>query len=108
MDGAEPPTADAAVGRCGRIAGLSHRRNGLTRALSPSSRDNFALAVIAPNPLIEEFLKTAGSLPCADARKFASQTEPRIRIDTMTNSDTKRLLEASLHLIRCWKDSSSQ
>ncbi len=30
MDGAEPPPADAAVGRCGRLAVLSHGRNGLT------------------------------------------------------------------------------
>jgi hypothetical protein len=33
MDGAKPPPADAAVGRCGRIAGLSHRRNRLTGPL---------------------------------------------------------------------------
>ena len=30
MDGAKPPSADAAVGRCGRIAGLSYGRNGVT------------------------------------------------------------------------------
>ena len=33
MDGAEPPPADAAVGRCGRIAGLIHGRNRLTGPL---------------------------------------------------------------------------
>jgi hypothetical protein len=30
MDGARPSPANGAVGRCGRIAGLSHARNGLT------------------------------------------------------------------------------
>jgi hypothetical protein len=33
MDGAEPPPADTAVESCGRIAGLIHGRNGLTRPL---------------------------------------------------------------------------
>jgi hypothetical protein len=33
MDGAEPPPADTAVECCGRIAGLIHGRNGLTRPL---------------------------------------------------------------------------
>jgi hypothetical protein len=30
MGGAEPPSADAAVESCGKVAGFSHRRNGLT------------------------------------------------------------------------------
>jgi hypothetical protein len=98
-------------------SGISFRVNvngeseSVLMALSPNyfgfNRDILAKRGI-PTPLIEEFLKSAGSLPCADAKKFASQTEPRIRIDTMTNSDTKRLLEASLHLIKRWKDSSGQ
>jgi hypothetical protein len=33
VDGAEPPSADAAVESCGRIAGLIHLGNGLTRPL---------------------------------------------------------------------------
>src|SRR5208337_5252886 len=33
MDGAEPPPADTAVESCGRIAGLMHGRNALTRPL---------------------------------------------------------------------------
>jgi hypothetical protein len=36
VDGAEPPPTDAAVGRCRRIAGLSHRRNRLTGPLEAS------------------------------------------------------------------------
>ena len=34
MDRAEPPPADTAVECCGRIAGLIHGRNGLTRPLA--------------------------------------------------------------------------
>ena len=33
MDGAKPTPADTAVESCGRIAGLIHGRNGLTRPL---------------------------------------------------------------------------
>jgi|SRR3984893_8800610 len=69
------------------------------------NRGNFASRGIPPQ-LIEEFLSAVGSLPSGNAQKFASQAEPRLVIERMSNADAESLAHLAITLVDRWRDSA--
>jgi hypothetical protein len=59
-----------------------------------------------PQSMIEEFLTDVGRLPPADAQKFATQTEPRLVIERMSDVDADRLSKLAIALVTRWRGSA--
>jgi hypothetical protein len=57
-----------------------------------------------PQQRIEEFLGGVGGLPSADPQKFASQSEPRLIIERMSDEDVDRLANLAITFVRDWQE----